>query len=69
MERKEHLLHKLEELLLETYLYEDLNALTYVQERPLEYCLIRFNNGYTKRVNITADGDLALIKDVLKALY
>lgn len=33
-----------------------------------EYCVIVFDSGYRKKVDITADSGLSIIEDVLKAL-
>ncbi len=51
-------------------LEDSVDSLSYLwdEERKEEYCVIRYKNGYERKVCITADSERAITNDVLKRL-
>lgn len=68
MEDKKKILQRLFHLLRATRAGSDIVALELEQNGHDEYCVIVFESGECKGVDITADSGLAIIEDVLKAL-
>lgn len=46
----------------------DIKSAEYITEHGEEYVVIKFSNGYAKKVCVTADSILAIAKDVLKVI-
>lgn len=64
-ENKQQVCEKLLELLNMTRAGEDIIALTYAKdEYNEEYVTIQWGNGYRQSVCVTADSEIALIRDV-----
>lgn len=59
----------LKELLINTKGTE-ISELEYFYNKKIEeeFVIIYFNNNYSKVVNVTADSELAIIQDVIRAL-
>lgn len=56
-------------ILLEDVDRLDIYLFTYEKsESGDEYVIMKFKNGYEKRVNITGDSELGIIQDVIKHL-
>lgn len=74
MEDKEAIVMRLKLLLMVTRAGSDIADLKLeIDEKGMidggEYCVIVFKSGYRKKVDITADSGLAVIEDVIHALY
>ena len=71
MENKQAILNKLLEAFKLTRQLEDLESLTYRTDlvEGLEIVEMKYRNGGTKRVNVTADSGVAMIEDIMKYVY
>lgn len=71
MEDKREILARLLHALQATRAGSDIVALELEQneQRYSQYCVIVFKSGCRKKVNITADSGLAIMEDVIHALY
>ena len=69
-EHKEKIVRALETLLLETYLNQYVNRLIYTHDAvsDMEYCTVLYNDGNHIKINISGDGDIALITDVINKI-
>ena len=65
-ENKVEITQKLCELLQMTRFGADIAKMDYVTENYDETVIVTFNNGYQKRINVTADSGRAMIADVVK---
>ena len=54
--------------LRETRQYSGLESLDHVQKSEDRYVIARFANGYTRKITVTADSGIAMIKDILEHL-
>ena len=54
--------------LRETRQYSDLESLDYAKKGEGRYVIARFVNGGYRKINVTADSGIAMIKDILKYL-
>ena len=66
MENKQHILKLLLICLQETRAGEDITGLYLQDARDAEYVRITYQNGFHKFVNVTADSDIAMLRDILK---
>ena len=48
--------------------YRDLESLDHVQKGEERYVIARFVNGGYRKINVTADSGIAMIKDILEHL-
>lgn len=51
--------------LRQTRQYSDLESLDHVQKSEDRYVIARFANGGYRKINVTADSGIAMIKDIL----
>lgn len=51
--------------LRQTRQYRDLESLDHVQKGEERYVIARFVNGYTRKITVTADSGIAMIRDIL----
>ena len=65
-ENKPEIVWDLCKLLRKTRHGSDISMMEYVKEECGEYVLITFDGGFQKKINISADSGIAIIKDVLK---
>lgn len=68
MEDKKMIIEKLYDALVETRELHDLADLYYIQEDSEEYVVALFVRGGTKKINVTMDSGIAMIRDVLRGL-
>lgn len=54
--------------LRETRQYSDLESLDYAKKGEGRYVIARFVNGGYRKINVTMDSGIAMIKDILKYL-
>ena len=54
--------------LRETRQYSDLESLDYAKKGEERYVIASFDNGGYRKINITMDSGIAMIKDILKRL-
>ena len=54
--------------LRETRQYSDLESLDYAKKGEGRYVIARFVNGGYRKINVTADSGIAMIKDILEHL-
>lgn len=54
--------------LRQTRQYEDLESLDHVQKSGDRYVIARFANGYTRKITVTADSGIAMIRDILHCI-
>ena len=47
---------------------EDVAEIIYSRNDGEEYATVKYNNGYSKRVCVTADSGTSLIKDILRGM-
>lgn len=47
---------------------EDVAKIIYSRNDGEEYATVKYNNGYSKRVCVTADSGTSLIKDILRGM-
>lgn len=52
--------------LRQTRQYGDLESLDHVQKGEERYVIARFVNGGTRKITVTADSGIAMIKDILR---
>lgn len=52
--------------LRETRQYSDLESLDYAKKGEGRYVIARFVNGGYRKINVTADSGIAMIKDILR---
>lgn len=52
--------------LRQTRQYRDLESLDHVQKGEERYVIARFVNGHTRKITVTADSGIAMIKDILR---
>lgn len=57
------------EVLKQTACLYDLRDLTYAKTSDEEFVLAEFQNGRTKKINVHLDSGIAMIYDVMRALY
>lgn len=69
-EDRDFICRQLAKLLQHTRAGSGIRSITRSQETPHadEFATIKFSNGYTQFVNITADSGIAIIKDICKAI-
>lgn len=67
MENKKEIVMRLKMLLKVTKEGEDIDKMELTEDQ--HFVVIKWKNGWTKRVNIEADSGVAIIEDVLKAIY
>ena len=69
-EHKEKVVEALESLLLNTYLNQYVNRLIYTHDSKsdMEYCTVLYNDGNHIKINVSGDGDIALITDVINKI-
>lgn len=65
-ENKPEIVWDLCKLLRKTRHGSDISMMEYVKEESGEYVLITFDGGFQRKINISADSGIAIIKDVLK---
>ena len=46
--------------------YDDLQSLRHVEEGSERYVVAEFTNGVTRKITVTADSGIAMIKDILR---
>lgn len=69
MEDKKVICELLTKTLQATRNGEDVTEIIYDRdEHGEEYATVKFNNGYSKRICVTADSGTSLIKDVLRGM-
>lgn len=66
IENKKTILEKLTEALVETRNLCDIVQVELIDNE--ETVVVRFENGYERRINVACDSGLAMIYDVVKAL-
>ena len=54
--------------LRETRQYSDLESLDYAKKGEGRYVIARFVNGSSRKITVTMDSGIAMIKDILKHL-
>ena len=54
--------------LRQTRQYDDLQSLRHVEEGSERYVIARFVNGSTRKITVTMDSGIAMIKDILRNL-
>ena len=54
--------------LRETRQYSDLESLDYAKKGEGRYVIARFVNGSSRKITVTMDSGIAMIKDILKYL-
>lgn len=54
--------------LRQTRQYDDLQVLRHVEEGSERYVVAEFANGSIRKITVTADSGIAMIKDILKNL-
>lgn len=54
--------------LRQTRQYDDLQSLRHVEEGSERYVVAEFTNGAIRKITVTADSGIAMIKDILKHL-
>lgn len=54
--------------LQQTRQYDDLYWLEHVYSGDERYVLAKFTNGSTRKINVTMDSGIAMIKDIIKNL-
>ena len=71
MEDKALITEKLKELLQLTYSGHDIESMTYerLEDKDMEYVHITYTGGSTQRINVTWDSGIALIHQVVEAVY
>ena len=70
MENKKEITAKLGELLKLTRGGYDIESLEYVKEdNGDEFVFMKFDNGYSKRICVTADSGIAMIVDITRKLF
>ena len=52
--------------LRETRQYDDLRSLRHVEEGSERYVVAEFANGAIRKITVTADSGIAMIKDILR---
>lgn len=57
------------EVLKQTACLRDLRDLTYAKDGDDEFVLAEFQNGRTKKINAHWDSGIAMIYDIMRALY
>ena len=67
-ENKEKVTEKLLEALKYARIGADIKSMEYKKENCDEYVTVTYDNGYSKRINVTADSGKALIADVISNL-
>ena len=65
-ENKPEIVWDLCKLLRKTRHGSDISMMEYIKEESGEYVLITFDGGFQRKINISADSGIAIIKDVLK---
>lgn len=72
MENKGEIVRRLYATLKETREFEELKDLEYIKETGKtyyeEYVTATFDNGYTKKINVTHDSGIAMIRDIINGL-
>ena len=68
MENKEEIVQALFKTLSLTREYSDLSSLSYVKEKGGEYVIAKWEDGYNKKICVTCDSGIAIIKDVIKSI-
>ena len=48
--------------------FDDLESLKHIQEGKERYVVAKFDSYYTKRIRVTMDSGIAMIKDILRNL-
>ena len=48
--------------------FDDLESLKHIQEGKERYVVAKFDGNYTKRIRVTMDSGIAMIKDILRNL-
>lgn len=69
MDKEELFLNTLQLLLMQTRAGSDICSLNWFKTNDDKFIVITFKGGYTKKVCVTADSELAMIQDVCRALY
>lgn len=70
MENKSNIVQRLHLCLLATRAGEDVADMQYFKfDDGVEWVTIIFKDGSSRPVNVTADSGIAMIQDVVKALY
>lgn len=46
--------------------FDDLESLEHIQEGKERYVVAKFDSYYTKRIRVTMDSGIAMIKDILR---
>ncbi len=54
--------------LRETRQYSDLESLDCAKKGEERYVIARFVNGYTRKITVTADSGIAMIRDILHCI-
>lgn len=54
--------------LRQTRQYDDLQSLRHVEKGSERYVVAEFTNGVTRKITVTADSGIAMIKDILRNL-
>lgn len=67
-EDKQKICDALAVALKQTRLLSTLNKLVYSKEKDEEVLTAVYNNGYTKKINVTCDSGTAMIRDIMKAI-
>ena len=48
--------------------FDDLESLKHIQEGEERYAVAKFDGNYTKRIRVTMDSGIAMIKDIVNHL-
>ena len=68
MENYQEICNLLRFTLKQTRQYDDLQSLRHVEEGSERYVVAEFTNGATRKITVTADSGIAMIKDIVNHL-
>lgn len=68
MENYQEICNSLCRTLQRTRQYDDLESLEHIQEGQERFVVAKFDGNYTKRIRVTMDSGIAMIKDIIKNL-
>lgn len=66
MENYQSICNSLCKTLQQTRQYDDLQSLRHVEEGSERYVVAEFTNGSIRKITVTADSGIAMIKDILR---